>query len=163
MVSLEIHSEGQTQVLSISNYSETTSLSTSSAHVSNANEVARPNRSDVMVQAEAREAIAGEAVPANTITVELTGVGISLINKRLVEVVYTTLSNLKIQYSDNSVLQTCNIVCRWIQIDNQLHEAIYPVLLRPTALTRDGAALEGMPTLQASVTVLNGQCECFGK
>lgn len=159
VVSLDVRAEGQTQVLSISNYSEETSLYKRRPRSGTLDSTA-PQRTDTMGSSvEAFEAVTEEIVPSIALTVELDGIGISLINRKLVEVVYLTLKKLKIEYTDSPVAQAVNVACCWIQIDNQLHEAIYPVLLLPMPLPRDGNALEVQPALQASTIVLKDQCE----
>ena len=94
-----------------------------------------------------------------SVNVDFDGIGLSLINRRLVEVVYLTLSKLKIEYTDSDVAQTLNVACGWIQIDNQLHEAIYPIVLQPMMVAREGNALDVLPSIQASLIVLKDQCE----
>lgn len=84
---------------------------------------------------------------------DLEGIGVSLINKRLVEVVYLTLSKLKFEYTDSEVAQTVNLALGWIQIDNQLHEAMYPIVLQPM-VQNDGNGIDVLPAIQASAIVL---------
>lgn len=94
-----------------------------------------------------------------TVNLEFECIGLSLINRKLVEVVYLTLSKLKLEYTDSEVAQTVNIACGWLQIDNQLHEAIYPIVLQPTSVPQEGNSSEPLPSVQASLIVLKDQCE----
>lgn len=161
VVSLDVRSEGQARVLSISNYSEETSLSESRPRSGTLDSTAPQRMVTLGSSVETFEAFTEEIIPTIALTVELDGIGISMINRQLVEVVYLTLKKLKIEYTDSPVAQAINVACGWIQIDNQLHEAIFPVLLLPMSLPRDGNALEVQPALQASMLVLKDQCGSF--
>jgi len=56
---------------------------------------------------------------------------------------------------DSEVAQTINLTLASIQLDNQLHDAIFPVTLQPTPLPKnDHAALTNLPAVQASLMVL---------
>lgn len=99
-----------------------------------------------------------EETPANiTILVDIAGIGVSLINKRMVEVVYTAMAGIKIEYADSRVAQSVNIAIGTLQFDNQLHEAIFPVILQPTPLTKEASGVAALPTVQASVIWLKDQ------
>jgi vacuolar protein sorting-associated protein 13A/C len=82
---------------------------------------------------------------------------VSLINRQLMEVVYLSLSNLKAEYASSSVAQSVTVACGSLQIDNQLHDAIFPVVLQPTPLGKE-AGVAALPTVQASLIWLNDQC-----
>ncbi|OMJ29920.1 Vacuolar protein sorting-associated protein 13 [Smittium culicis] len=63
------------------------------------------------------------------------GIGISLISKEVVEIMYASFSGveLKVQISQKS--QAVSLDIKWIQIDNQLYGALYPIVLYPTVLS----------------------------
>lgn len=107
---------------------------------------------------EAFEAVTEEIKPSLSVNIDFDGIGISLINSRLVEVVYLTLSKLKVEYTDSDVAQAVNVACGWIQLDNQLHEAIFPIVLQPM-VQKDNSSLNVLPAIQASVIVLKDQCQ----
>jgi vacuolar protein sorting-associated protein 13A/C len=96
------------------------------------------------------------------VTVELEGIGISVITKRPDELVYLSLRGLKVGYSDYPQYYDAFVDCKWIQIDNQLFGGLFPIILYPTVVPKDGKELESHPTLQASVAILKDQCGCFG-
>ena len=87
------------------------------------------------------------------------GIGISLINKRMVEVVYLSLNALKFEYASNPVAQSVTMSCGSLQIDNQLHDALFPVVLQPTPITQESKSVAALPTVQASFIWLNDQGE----
>lgn len=43
--------------------------------------------------------------------------------------------------------------------DNQLFGGLYPILLYPSVIPKDGKELEVHPSLQASVIILKDDCE----
>lgn len=90
-------------------------------------------------------------------TLDLEGIGLSLMNKKMLEVVYLSMNSLKFEYSSSPVAQAVNLSLGTLQIDNQLHDAIYPVLLQPTPIPKDASAVAAPPTIQASVIWLNDQ------
>ena len=106
---------------------------------------------------DAFEAITEEVAPTLGITVDLTGIGVSLINKRLVEVVYLIIDAIKFEYVNSEVAQSINLSCGTLQIDNQLHEALFPVILQPTPIAKESANVGALPTVQASIIWLKDQ------
>lgn len=51
----------------------------------------------------------------------LEGVGISLINKRMVELAYCSFRGFHVNYKDTDVSTSISFSCKWIQFDNQLY------------------------------------------
>jgi vacuolar protein sorting-associated protein 13A/C len=107
---------------------------------------------------EAFEAVTDEVTPSFTVRLNLLGIGMSLINRQLMEVVYLSVSNLKCEYASSSVAQSVTIACGSLQIDNQLHDAIFPVVLQPTPVGKEAGGVAALPTVQASLIWLNDQC-----
>lgn len=106
---------------------------------------------------EAFEAVTEEIQPTLTFNVDLEGIGVSLINRRVVEVIYLSLERLKFEYSTSAIAQAVNLSCGSLQIDNQLHDAIFPVILQPTPIAKETSDVAALPTVQASVIWLNDQ------
>lgn len=115
------------------------------------------------VAASGFETAAVSEKPTLRLSVRLEGIGISVITKRLDELVYFSLRGLELAYSDYPQYYDINIDCKWIQIDNQLFGGLFPIILYPTVVPRSGKELESHPTLQASVAVLKDQCKLFEK
>ncbi len=109
---------------------------------------------------DAFEAVQETVAPVLTVYLDLQGLGLSLINRRMVEVVYLSLNALKFEYANNPVAQSVNLSCGGLQIDNQLHDALFPVLLQPTPISQDSKAVAALPTVQASVIWLNDEGRC---
>jgi vacuolar protein sorting-associated protein 13A/C len=115
-------------------------------------------RSDTAISsAEAFEAVTEEVLPTFTFDVDFAGIGISLVNRRMVEVVYVSMDTLKFEYSDSAVAQAVNLSCGTLEIDNQLHEALYPVILQPTPIVKQNNGVAALPTVQGSVIWLKDQ------
>lgn len=155
-VSLDVRAENGGQTLSISNYVEEFSLYRPRLR----RQSTTSSRTDTLTGTDAFETVAVEEVkPSLTVNVNLEGVGISLINKRTIELLYFSSTGIKLEYNDSEAAQTINVTLDSIQLDNQLHDAIFPVVLQPTPLARnDKAAITNLPAVQASLMILKDDC-----
>jgi vacuolar protein sorting-associated protein 13A/C len=141
IIDLNILAEGPTQTLVLSSYKQSKSLykqrsaSNSQASVATSFEVKQIN-SDVTFKAQLR----------------LAGIGISLVNKHLKELLYFTLREIELKYSDSELYQTFQSTIKWIQIDNQLYGGIFPILLYPSVVPKTGKEMEAHPIVHAKVT-----------
>ena len=152
---MDVRASGHQQVLRLSNYNEETSLYRPKLHSSTSS-----LRIDTVSSgAEGFEAITEDSQPSFLLDVVLEGIGISLVNRRVIEVVYLSLENLKLDYSASSVAQSVNLSCGTLQIDNQLHDATFPVVLQPTPIASNVSNVAALPTVQLSLLWLNDQGE----
>ncbi|KAK4695061.1 vacuolar protein sorting-associated protein 13A/C, partial [Lecanoromycetidae sp. Uapishka_2] len=140
IIDLNIAADGPTQTLVLSNYKQSKSLykqKSGSAQASQATgfEV-KEMESDVTFKAQLR----------------LAGVGLSLVNTQLKELLYFTLREIELKYSDSKLYQTLNSTIKWIQIDNQLYGGIFPILLYPSVVPKTGKEMEAHPIFHAMVT-----------
>jgi vacuolar protein sorting-associated protein 13A/C len=101
--------------------------------------------------------VAEEISPTYAVVVDLAGVGVSLVNKKMVEVIYLLMDSIKFEYTNSLIAQSVNLSCGNLQIDNQLHEALYPVILQPTPISKEASAVGALPTVQASIIWLKDQ------
>lgn len=147
-----MRADGPRQILEISNYVEELSV-----YKPRPRSNSTATRQDSISSTEAFEAVSDEVKPNLTFDIDFEGIGISLINKKLTEVVYMTLTQLKFEYSDSPVAQAINLTCGSIQLDNQLHDAIYPVILQPTPIPKEANGVAGLPTIQSSLMWLKDQ------
>ncbi|KAF8509808.1 vacuolar protein sorting-associated protein 13 [Gautieria morchelliformis] len=152
-VSLDIRAEGLTQTLDISNYEEATSLYKPTRQST----LSRQDTSSSSSGQEGYEAVTEEEVPSLNISLNLAGLGVSLIDHKMVEVVYISLSGLGLEYTRTMTAQAVTISCSVVQVDNQLHDAIYPVALQPSPLPTGEKMTTPPPAVQASVIFLNDQ------
>lgn len=109
--------------------------------------------------AEAFEAVTDAVFPTLAFRVEFAGIGVSLINRKMVEVIYLSVDTLKFEYTDSSVAQAVNLSCGTLQIDNQLHDALYPVILQPTPIGKESDGMAALPTVQGSIIWLKDRGE----
>jgi vacuolar protein sorting-associated protein 13A/C len=151
---LDVRANDQKQVLRITNYIPERSLYKPRPRGSAVSVTRQDTASSA---ADAFEAITEEVVPMLGIAVDLAGIGISLINKRLVEVVYLVIDAIKFEYTNSAVAQSVNLSGGTLQIDNQLHEALFPVILQPTPIGKESTSVGALPTVQASIIWLKDQ------
>ena len=141
VIDLNIVADGPTQTLVLSNFKPSQSLyrqktGASSSSSVNTNFEVKDISSDVSFKAQLR----------------LAGIGISLINQNLKELIYATFREIDIKYSDSRLYQTVNTTIKWIQIDNQLYGGIFPILLYPSVVPKTGKEMETHPIFHAMVT-----------
>ncbi|ORY14625.1 hypothetical protein BCR34DRAFT_479092 [Clohesyomyces aquaticus] len=140
IIDLNVVASGPTQTLEISNYKPSKSLykqksGTGSSSTAGGFEV-KDVENDVTFKAQLRFA----------------GIGISLVNRQLRELVYITLRDIELKYSDSSLYQMVNLMVKWIQIDNQLYGGIFPIIFYPSVVPKTGKEMEAHPIFQTSIT-----------
>jgi vacuolar protein sorting-associated protein 13A/C len=108
---------------------------------------------------EAFEAIAEDSRASFTAKIDLSGIGVSLISKNLVEVVYLTLGGVVLEYAMSVTSQALSLAVELVQLDNQLHEGVYPVVLQPTPIAQQSRKNGTLPCVQASIYLLNDDSE----
>ncbi|ORY32314.1 hypothetical protein BCR39DRAFT_523905, partial [Naematelia encephala] len=149
-VSLDIQADGNSQLLIISPYDEATSIYKPTRRQG---QIQRTTSMDSLTTVSF-ETVSVTEKPTLSVTVEFEGIGISVVTKRPDELVYLSLRGLRLGYSDYPQYYDTFIDCKWIQIDNQLFGGLFPIILYPTQIPKDGKELESHPTLQVSVAVL---------
>ncbi|KAL8703518.1 MAG: hypothetical protein Q9201_003303 [Fulgogasparrea decipioides] len=141
IIDVNIAADGPTQTLVLSNYKPSRSLykqksgQNSQGSVATSFEV-KELESDVTFKAQLR----------------LAGIGISLVNKNLKELLYLTFREIEFKYSDSRLYQTLNATIKWVQVDNQLYGGIFPILLYPSVVPKTGKEMEAHPIFHAMVT-----------
>lgn len=150
VVSLDVRADGPSQLLVLSKYEQDSNAFKPTGRSS----LSRTNTIDSSV---AFEAVATDTSVNTTLNFEFEGIGISVLDKKMHELVYITFRRLELHYVDTVSSYSASIDCKWIQIDNQLFGGLYPIILYPTNIPKDGKELEAHPTLQASVIVLKDE------
>ncbi|KAJ5225571.1 hypothetical protein N7468_006796 [Penicillium chermesinum] len=141
IIDINIVADGPTQTLALSNFKPSKSIykqqkgQTSQSSISTGFEVKEMN-SDVTFKAQLR----------------LGGIGISLINQNLKELLYLTFREIEIKFRESALYQTLNATIKWIQIDNQLYGGIFPILLYPSVVPKTGKEMEAHPIFHTMVT-----------
>ncbi|QIW98703.1 hypothetical protein AMS68_004221 [Peltaster fructicola] len=140
IIDLNVVAEGPTQTLIFSNYKPSTSMykqksASASSSTAGGFEV-KEQDSDVTLKAQIRFA----------------GVGISLVNSQLRELVYVTLREIELKYADSKLYQTVTLTVKWMQIDNQLYGGIFPLIFYPSVVPKTGRELEAHPVFKTTLT-----------
>jgi vacuolar protein sorting-associated protein 13A/C len=151
---MDVRASGHQQVLRLSDYNAEISPYRPKLRTSSSSSSLRVDT--ISNGVEAFEAVTEDAQPSFLLDVDLDGIGISLVNRRVIEVVYLSLEYLKLDYTASPVAQSVNLSCDTIQIDNQLHDATFPVVLQPTPIAK-ASDVAALPTVQLSLTWLNDQ------
>ncbi|UZJ53507.1 hypothetical protein CBS101457_002827 [Exobasidium rhododendri] len=145
VVALDVRADGPTQTLVLSNWTE----ANSNYKLKRANSTF--SRTDSMRTDAGFEAIDVDTKIISSFNIELEGVGISLINRSVQELAYISFRGLEFHYSESEVTTAYNLICKWIQIDNQLFTCLFPIVLYPAVIAPNQKDLESHPTLQASL------------
>ncbi|KAL1588948.1 hypothetical protein WHR41_02547 [Cladosporium halotolerans] len=140
VIDLNVVADGPTQTLVFSNYKQSKSLyrqkSASASASTTAGFEVKEQDDDVTMRAGIRFA----------------GIGISLINSQLRELVYVTWRDIELKYTDSPLYQTVALTVKWIQIDNQLYGGIFPLLFYPSVVPKTGKEMEAHPIFRSTVT-----------
>ncbi|KAI4286783.1 MAG: hypothetical protein L6R35_003961 [Caloplaca aegaea] len=141
IIDVNIAADGPTQTLVLSNYKPSKSLYKQKSSQNSQGSVAtgfevKDVESEVTFKAQLR----------------LAGIGISLVNKNLKELLYLTFREIEFKYSDSRLYQTLNATIKWVQIDNQLYGGIFPILLYPSVVPKTGKEMEAHPIFHTMVT-----------
>ncbi|KAJ3551176.1 hypothetical protein NM688_g4862 [Phlebia brevispora] len=152
-VSLDVRAESSTQVIRITNYNPDISLYKPARRST----LSLAQQDSMSGSQEAFEAVEEEISPTFVFTLDVEGFGLSLVNRKAIEVVYLSLNALKFEYMNNPVAAGINLSCGNLQMDNQLHDAVFPVVIQPTPIPKDSTTVASLPTLQACIYWLKDQ------
>ncbi|KAE8269165.1 hypothetical protein A4X09_0g3183 [Tilletia walkeri] len=152
VIALDVRADGPTQTLVLSNWSE------SMSHYKLKRQNSTFSRTDSVISRDGGFEVADmDTHIMSTFKVELEGVGISLINRNVQELAYISFRGLEFSTAESQTTTSMNVVCKWIQIDNQLFGGLFPIVLYPSVVPKDGKDLEVHPTLQIALIRLKGQ------
>ncbi|KAI2622272.1 vacuolar protein sorting-associated protein 13 [Xylaria nigripes] len=144
IIDISVAADGPTQTLILSNFNPNKSLyrqktqsgsNTGSASGTNGFEV---KKQDTETTFEA--------------ALKLSGFGISLINHQMKELAYITFRDINLRYNESALYQTISTSIKWIQIDNQLYGGLFPMILYPSVVPKQGRETELHPSLHAMIT-----------
>ena len=143
IIDLNIAADGPTQTLVMSNYKPSKSL-----YKQKSNQ-AQTSQSSLATGFEVKEQESDLTFKAQ---LRLAGIGVSLVNSNMKELLYFTLREMEFKYGDSKLYQTLNATIKWIQIDNQLYGGIFPILLYPSVVPKTGKEMEAHPIFHSMVT-----------
>ena len=141
IIDLNIAAEGPMQTLVLSNYKPSKSLYRQ--------KTASSSQTSMATSFEVKEVDSDVTFKAQLC---LAGIGVSLVNTKLKELLYLTLREIEFKYNESKLYQTFNSTIKWIQIDNQLYGGIFPILLYPSVVPKTGKEMEAHPIFHAMVT-----------
>ncbi len=141
IIDINIVADGPAQTLVLSNYKPSKSLYKQKA--------GQASQGSVATGFEVKEMDTDVTFKAQ---VRLAGIGISLVNRKLRELLYLTFRDIELKYSDSELYQTLQSSIKWVQIDNQLYGGIFPILFYPSVVPKTGKEMEAHPIVHAMVT-----------
>ena len=141
IIDLNVAADGPTQTLILSNYKPSKSLYKQNTGVG--------SNTSVTGGFEVKEVDTDITFRAQ---LKLAGIGISLINAQLKELVYVTFRDISLQYSESALYQTIRASIKWVQVDNQLYGGIFPMILYPSVVPKNTKETEAHPSVHAMIT-----------
>ncbi|KAG9326243.1 hypothetical protein KVV02_000958 [Mortierella alpina] len=155
ILSIDVIAEGPTQVLVLADYDSKQSLfkqrSSSQLTVTERGNEDRDRESGKDLAKEGFEVIDVDAVVTFSFQIRLEGIGISILNQRMQELIYLSMTGLEMRYTDSNMYQSVNMMVKWLQIDNQLYGGSNPIILCPTLTPKDGKDAAAHPTLHSAL------------
>ncbi|ORX43331.1 DUF1162-domain-containing protein [Hesseltinella vesiculosa] len=145
IAAIDVKTQKSRQILLLSPFNQNSSLF-------------RPLRTDLQPSASSSEMTSNaskdgfetvdmKAVISLKFEIKLAQIGLSFINKNLQELAYLSLKNVELRLTDSSMYQSVRCKIEWVQIDNQLYETAFPILLYPSNTTKHSTE-ELVPTFQ---------------
>ncbi|KAL2841641.1 hypothetical protein BJX68DRAFT_245287 [Aspergillus pseudodeflectus] len=141
IIDINIAADGPTQTLVLSNFKASKSMYRQQR--------AQASQSSVSTGFEVKEFDSEVNFKAQ---LHLGGIGISLINQKMKELLYMTFRDIEVKLKESKAYQTLNTTIKWIQIDNQLYGGIFPMLLYPSVVPKTGKEMEAHPIFHTMIT-----------
>ncbi|OBA25264.1 DUF1162-domain-containing protein [Hanseniaspora valbyensis NRRL Y-1626] len=85
------------------------------------------------------------------------GVGISLINKKLEEILYSKIKGIELRYNNSKIYKSISWKVKFLQVDNQLFEDNIKNVLYPTVVTDRKDDMDKHPVFSGSITRVNDE------
>ncbi|KAF9435541.1 hypothetical protein BGZ76_006083 [Entomortierella beljakovae] len=151
ILSIDVAAEGPTHVLVLADYDSKQSVfkQRSSSQLLERDDTDRASGKDVTK--EGFEVIDVDAVVTFSFQVRLECIGISILNQRMQELIYLSMTGLETRYTDSNMYQSVNLMVKWLQIDNQLYGGSRPIILCPTQTPKGGKDASAYPTLHSAL------------
>ncbi|GMK58122.1 hypothetical protein CspeluHIS016_0501540 [Cutaneotrichosporon spelunceum] len=153
-ITIDIRADGSSQLLVISPYNEEKNVFKVARRASTSRDTGDGPADSQESLASGYEAETPSDKANLIVLVELEGIGVSVVTKKPDELLYLTVRGIRLDYKDFPAWYEASIICKWIQIDNQLFGGIFPIILYPTVVSKDGKDLDAHPTLNASLAIL---------
>ncbi|KAF9431274.1 hypothetical protein BGZ94_003589 [Podila epigama] len=155
ILSIDVIAEGPTQVLVLEDYDSKQSLfkqrSSSQLTLTEGGDEREHESGNKDGAKDGFEVIDVDAVVTFSFQVRLECIGISILNQRMQELIYLSMTGLEMRYTDSNMYQSVNMLVKWLQIDNQLYGGSSPIILRPTQMPKDSKDATVHPTLHSAL------------
>ncbi|KAJ1653989.1 Vacuolar protein sorting-associated protein 13 [Dispira simplex] len=110
---------------------------------------------------EAFEIASVRNVTTLSFRLRLEGIGVSIINAKLQELLYATFRGIELKFTDSTCSQSINWIIDWIQFDNQLYGGLNEIVLYPTIIPKGGQEAEMRHVLH--VALVRAKDESYGE
>ncbi|KAG0346597.1 hypothetical protein BG004_001308 [Podila humilis] len=155
IISIDVIAEGPTQILVLADYDSKQSLfkqrSSSQLTLTERDNDASSTNSSKDLTKDGFEVVDVDAVVTFSFQVRLECIGISILNQRMQELIYISMTGLEMRYTDSNMYQSVNMLVKWLQIDNQLYGGSSPIILCPTQTPKDSKDAAVHPTLHSAL------------
>ncbi|ORY51917.1 hypothetical protein BCR33DRAFT_712120 [Rhizoclosmatium globosum] len=141
-MSIQVYAEGPTLVISLGNYNESNSVYKRLSTVRGSTSASGD---------EGFQKLNKEVKEHMTVQIRLEGIGISVIDRQVKELLYASAKNIEFAYVDTSMAQSITFSINWLQIDNQRYGSLDPIFLYPSVLPKEGEE-SFHPVLMASLS-----------
>ncbi|KAL3231388.1 Intermembrane lipid transfer protein VPS13 [Nakaseomyces bracarensis] len=145
LVDLNVVADGPTQALLITNYNPEVSLYKIRSK-KNLSSASLNGSGDAFVSEEDEENMQTRVV------LSFAGIGISLINAQMKEIMYFNLQGIELRYNESDLYKTFSWKIKWFQVDNQLFTASTQNIIYPTAVVKSQEELDNHPIISGSVS-----------
>ncbi|QPG76144.1 hypothetical protein FOA43_003530 [Brettanomyces nanus] len=151
IVDLNVVAEGPVQSLVISNYDAKTSLYQLKSNPSSRNVGGLGGGSSSSSTEDFETNIKDENY-YTSIIFNFEGMGISLINAECKEISYVTVRGAELHYNESDIYQNLAMKIKWIQADNQLYPAIFPIIVYPTVVPKSRKEMDKHPAFSVGIS-----------
>ncbi|KAI8844441.1 hypothetical protein BJ741DRAFT_543605 [Chytriomyces cf. hyalinus JEL632] len=130
IMTIQVVAEGPTLVISLGNYIESKSVYKQLSSRKSISSTSSADEDFQKLNKEIKEHV--------TVQIRLEGIGISVIDKQVKELLYASAKNIEFAYVDTSMAQSITFSINWLQIDNQLYGSLDPIFMYPSVLPKEG-------------------------
>ncbi|KAI8912336.1 hypothetical protein DFJ77DRAFT_511881 [Powellomyces hirtus] len=133
IMAMDVFAEGPTIVVHLSPYVESKSAFKNTSTGLNTAVNERESKEASQFQMKIKEAKLLMAVQ-----VRFEGIGVSVINKGMQEILYLSARKLQLALTDTTSNQALSFSMKWLQIDNQLYGGLEPIFVYPSVIPKEG-------------------------
>lgn len=152
IVDLSVVADGPTQALLITNYDPKLSLYKLRERRSTSTDVLTQSSTSIISPNDIFETKKEEEKLFTKVIISVKGLGISLINSHLQELMYVNIGGVELRYNDSELYRTISWKLKWLQIDNQLFGSSFPNVLYPANIPKEPKEIENHPVFSGSIS-----------